>query len=142
MEEGCKDVLSRPLLRRNVSVFSAQITRLARLGLARIANRDLAALVRVQMGASSSAVAVGGHRLLVQVVHEGATSSGQAGEGDAELDADAVRGRDGSDGAADGAAFLDGQRSDVAGAGGAVGDLGRGGGLRAGEGGRGDEGDD
>jgi hypothetical protein len=140
-----EDVLSRPLLCRDFSVLAAQIARLARLWLARIASRDLATLVRVQVGASASAVAIHGHRLLVQVVQEGATGSGQAGEGDAELDAGAVGGRDGGDGAADGAALLDGQRRDVAGAGGAVRDLGGGGdgrGLRAGDGGRGEEGDD
>jgi hypothetical protein len=96
------------------------------------------------VSASASAVAVSGHGLLVEVVHERAAGRWEAGEGDAELDTGTVGCRDGGNRATDGAAFLDGQSGDVAGAGRAVRDLGGGSdsrGLCADDGRRGEEGE-
>jgi hypothetical protein len=116
------NVLLRPLLGSDVAELSTQITGLARLGLAGIADGDLTALVRIQVSASAGAVAVGGDRLLVDVVHEGTTSSWESREGDAELDASTFGSRDSDNGATDRAAFLDRQSSNIAGTGGAIGD--------------------
>jgi hypothetical protein len=119
------NVLLRPLLGGEVAVLSTQVTRLARVGLAGVANGDFATLVRVQVSASAGAVAVGRDGLLVNVVHERTSSSGQSCERDAELDAVTLGSRDSDDGATERAAFLDGQSSDIAGASWAVCDEGR-----------------
>lgn len=69
------DSLLRPLLCGDVTELAAQVTSLARLRLASIADGDLATLVGVKVGASAGAVAVRGDRLLVKVVHEGTALS-------------------------------------------------------------------
>lgn len=74
----------RPLTGGNVAILSAQVTGLAGVGLAGIADGDLAALVRVNMGTSASAVAVRGHGLLVKVVDEWAANFGKTRERNAE----------------------------------------------------------
>jgi hypothetical protein len=125
------DLLSRELPRCEVAVLAAQVAGLARLGLAGIANGHLAALVRVEMGTGGSAVAVLRDWLLVEVVHEGTASGWEAAEGDTEQDTDAIGSGDGGDGAAERAALLDRQGSDVAGAGWVTSNLRRGAGLSA-----------
>ena len=71
-------------------MLAAQVTDLASLGLAGIADRHLAALVRVEVSASSSAVAIAGDRLLVDVVHEWAALCWQTRDRDGELNASAI----------------------------------------------------
>jgi hypothetical protein len=110
------NVLLRPLLGGNVAVLSTQVTGLARVRLAGVADGDFATLVRVQVSASASAVAVCGYGLLVDVAHEWTTGSRESSEGDAELDAVALGSRDSDDRTTDGVAFLDRQSSDIAGA--------------------------
>jgi hypothetical protein len=61
-------------------VLSTQVASLARVGLAGVADGDFATLVRVQVSASASAVAVCGDGLLVDVVHEGTTGGGESRE--------------------------------------------------------------
>jgi hypothetical protein len=109
------NILNRPLLRGDESVLAAQVTSLARLGLGRIAGRDLAALVRVQVRAGSSAVAVLGDGLLVDVVQEWTASIGKARELDGELDTGTIGAGDGHDGACERAASFGGEGRDVAG---------------------------
>lgn len=96
-------------------MLAAQITSLARLGLAGVAGRDLAALVRVQVRASRSAVAVLGDGLLVDVVQEGATSVREARELDREADTGAISAGNGHDGACERAAGLRGEGRNVRG---------------------------
>jgi hypothetical protein len=64
------DVLCRELPLGDVSVLAAQVTGLAGLGLAGIAERDLATLVRVKVSSSTSAVAISGDGLSVDVFME------------------------------------------------------------------------
>jgi hypothetical protein len=71
-------------------MLAAQVTNLARLGLAGIADRHLTALVRVKVSASASAVAIAGDRLLVDVVHEWAALCWQTRNGDGELNTSAI----------------------------------------------------
>lgn len=126
-----------------VAVFAAQVAGLARLWLAGVADGHLAARIRVQVGASSQAAAVGGYRRSVQVVHEGAARGRQAGELHVEFDADATGTGDSRDGAAWGAR-LSWNGGDVAGSS-CVGDLGSGNDSRrlgADDGRRGEDGDD
>jgi hypothetical protein len=84
------NILGGKLLGSEVAVLSTQVADLARLGLAGIANRYLATLVRILVSASSGAVAVRGDSLLVDVVHEWAAGSGETREGDAELDTSTI----------------------------------------------------
>jgi hypothetical protein len=84
------NILGGKLLGSEVAVLSTQVADLARLGLAGIANRYLATLVRILVSASSSAVAVRGDSLLVDMVHEWATGSGETREGDTELDTSTI----------------------------------------------------
>ena len=106
--------LLRPLLSSDVAILSAVVARLARLWLAGIADGDLAALVRVKMGTSGSAVAVLRDWLLVDVVHERTPGGWEAGEGDAELDTDTVGSSNSLNRATKRAALLDGESRDVA----------------------------
>lgn len=95
------------------------------------------------MSESGRAAAVGGDRLLVEVVHEGRAVGWEARELHAELDTNAIGRGDGRDGTA-GHALLGGDGSDVAGDR-CVGDLGSGddsGGLSTDDRRRSEDGDD
>ena len=74
----------------HAAVLAAQVADLARGGRGGVADGVLAALVRVQVRHGGRAVAVGGHRLLVDVVQEGPAGRGEPGERDLEADADAA----------------------------------------------------
>jgi len=63
------DLRSGEILRGDVAVLAAQVACLARLLLGGIADGHFAALVRVKMGARTSAVAVCWDRLFVDMVH-------------------------------------------------------------------------
>lgn len=78
------DVFLRPCLSGDVAVLAAQVTDLAGLGLARIADGDLATVVRVKMSAGASAVAIGGNGLGMDVVDERAALGWESREGDGE----------------------------------------------------------
>jgi hypothetical protein len=84
------DSLLRPLLLSDVAEFAAQVARLAGFGLAGITDGDFTALVRVEMSASASAVAIGRHRLLVDVVHERTALGRKTRDRDSELDTSAI----------------------------------------------------
>lgn len=135
-------VLSRESGLSSVSVLAAQVTSLAGLRLGGIAGRSLAAHVRVQMSAGTSAVAVRRNRLSVEVVHERTASLGKASEGDLELDALAVGAGGGLDGSGESAALLGGKSTDVLGAHGVAHYDGSGSALGGDSGGRGQNGDD
>ena len=116
--EACRKeeyVLLGPRLGSDVSVLAAQVTGLACLRLRGVADGHLAALVRVEMGAGASAVAIGGNGLLVDVVHEGTTGGGEARKGNGEADAFAISARDGGNGTTEGAAGFLRQSAHVAG---------------------------
>jgi hypothetical protein len=119
------DVLLGPLLGSDVTVLSAQVASLARLGLGGIAHGGLATNVGVKVGTSASAVAVRRNGLCVHVVHEGATLGRQTRDGDGELDTGAVGVGGGNNRATNGTLGLLRQGSDVGSAGGVVVDGGR-----------------
>lgn len=105
--------LLRPLLCSDVAMLAAQITGLACLRLAGVADRNLATLVGVEVSASASAVAIRRDRLLVNVVHEGSALGRETRNRNSELDAFAILGRDCGKGAADGVLLLLWQSSNV-----------------------------
>ena len=87
------NVLGCELCSSDLAVLSRQVTSLTCLGLGGIACGYLAAVVRVQVGASARAVAIGGDGLGVDVVGEGTLGFRQSVEGNGELDTVAVRHR-------------------------------------------------
>jgi hypothetical protein len=106
---GSGNVLGRERALGDVSVLATQVTCLAGLGLARVAGRSLAAEVRVQVSAGSSAVAISRDWLGVDVlgsqyiascspsmtlltVHERAASLRKTCDRHSELDALAIGG--------------------------------------------------
>lgn len=113
-----------PLLCSDVAVLAAQVTDLAGFGLAGVAGRGFTALVRVKMSTSTSAVAVGRHRLLVNVVDERTALGWETRERDGELDAVAIIGRDSSNRATNSVLLLIRQGSNVRGALGVAGNYG------------------
>jgi hypothetical protein len=94
------------------------------------------------MSAGTSAVAVRGNRLGVEVVHEGTASRREASKGDGELDALAVGAGGSLDGSGKSAALLHRKSTNVLGAHGVAGDDGSGSALSGNSGGRGQDGDD
>jgi hypothetical protein len=92
------NLLGGELSSGEVSVLSAQVAGLARLRLAGVAGRSLAALVGVQVGTGGAAVATHDW-LLVEVVHEGAAGCRETSELNGELDTYAILAGDGRDGA-------------------------------------------
>lgn len=82
---------------RDLAILAAQVTNLARAGLAAIANGNLATLVGVKVGASARAVAVSRNWLLVDVVHEGTARLREIVDMDSPLNARSARKRAGRD---------------------------------------------
>lgn len=105
-----------------LAVLARVVTDLAGLGLSGITGGLFAALIRVQVSKSSSAVAALGDRLVMDVVRERALAFGETGDGDLELDAAAAADRGGDNGAANGGVLTVGQRGSVNSTGGVVGD--------------------
>ena len=97
------------------SVLAAQVARLANLGLAGIALFVLAVVVRVQVSASTRAVAVGRNGLSMDVVHERAASSRETRKVNVEAHALAAVGRRALNGASEAAAVLGRQCGNVLG---------------------------
>lgn len=120
------NVLFAELASGDVSMLSAQIANLACLRLSSITAGHFAALVRIQMRLCTAAVAVRGHGLAVDVVHEGAALGGQTRDGHGKLDANTVCRCDCGNGTAEVAACLFGEDTDVGGSNGVGSDLGSG----------------
>ena len=130
MEDFSREIEGRRHLRlratglSKVGVLAGEITNLACLGLGWVTDRNFAALVRIQVSAGTSTVAISGHWLLMDVVHcdvvsmimcnitwkgltEWAALSRKTRNGDTENGSLAIGVGDGVDGATDcGACFL------------------------------------